>query len=725
MQQLTVAVAGNPNSGKTTLINAIAGTRLQVGNWPGVTIEKRDAVFDYKGRTIKLVDLPGTYSLSPYTEEEKIARDYLVNDSPDVIVDVIDSTNLERNLYLALQLIEMEIPLILALNIYDEVERSGEKIDIPAMEELLGIKVTKTVSTKKKGIEKLLDRVVELADDPASHKPKLLNYGETIEPALDLIENNVEHAFPTLAERYPSRWLSIKLLEKDSHVLEEANLSEEQAISLIDDSVQRLEEEYGDDPETVVANERYALSAGLTHAVLKRPMFKRAGLTKQVDQIVLNRILGVPIFLAAMWLVFKIAFDLSTPFVDWVDQLFTGPVSRYAETSLSFFGAREWMISLVTDGVIAGVGFVLTFVPVIGAIMFFLTLLEGSGYMARAAFVMDRAMHSMGLHGKSFIPMILGFGCNVPAIYATRTLDNPRDKVLTGLLIPLMSCSARLPVYVLFVGAFFAAHSGTVLWSLYVLGIAMAVLMGVIFKRTLFRGKPPLFIMELPPYRLPTINGLMIHTWEKVKHFIVKAGTIILAVSIIVWSLLNLPPGVDQTKDSYLAEVGGVAAPVFKPLGFGNWEAASSLITGISAKEVVVSTMGEIYVEPDNGRKSVDTPTIGEDLKEIGSSFLFAAKDSVVNVFSTLRITSITGDESEQRQGLKSKIQGSFSPLSAYAFMVFVLLYTPCVAALMSLRQEFGRWRWPGFSVAYQMTLAWSTAFVVYQGGTLLGIGGS
>ncbi len=725
MQPITVAVAGNPNSGKTTLVNAIAGTRLHVGNWPGVTVEKREALLEYQGRSIKLVDLPGTYSLSPYTEDEKIARDYLVNERPDVILDVIDSTNLERNLYLALQLLEIEIPVVLALNIYDELERADEKIDAAAVEEMLGAIAVPTVSTKKSGVGDLLKKVVEVAEDPSSHRPRQLFYGEVIETALRPIEENLTAGYPALENRYPPRWLAVKLLEKDKHVLEDIDLTNEEVNALTDEPILYLEEETEDDAETAIANERYSLASGLTREVLKSPLFRKTGITKKIDQIVLNRFLGIPIFFAAMWLVFKLAFDVSTPFVDWVDQLFTGPVSRWAESSLSFIGAREWMISLVTDGVIAGVGFVLTFVPVVGAIMFFLTLLEGSGYMARAAFVMDRAMHSMGLHGKSFIPMILGFGCNVPAIYATRTLDNPRDRVLTGLLIPLMSCSARLPVYILFVGAFFAARSGTVLWSLYVLGIGMAVLMGVIFKRTLFRGTPPIFIMELPPYRVPTIRSLIIHTWEKIKRFLIKAGTYILAVSIIVWSLLNLPPGVDQSKDSYLAEIGGVAAPVFKPLGFGNWEAASSLITGVSAKEVVVSTMGEIYVERDNGRKSENTPTFGEDLEEIGSSFLIAAKDSVVNVFSTFGITSITGDESEQRQGLKSKIQGAFSPLSAYAFMVFVLLYTPCAAALVSLKHEFGRWRWPLFSVAYQMILAWSTAFVVYQGGTLLAIGGS
>jgi ferrous iron transport protein B len=438
----------------------------------------------------------------------------------------------------------------------------------------------------------------------------------------------------------------------------------------------------------------------------------------------LNRFLGIPLFLAAMWFVFKLTFDVSKPFADWMNAATTGPFKRWAEALVGLVHAPAWTTSLVTDGVIAGVGSVLVFVPVIFAMMFFITFLEGSGYMARAAFVMDRAMHAIGLHGKSFIPMLLGFGCNVPAIYATRTLENPRDKALTALLVPLMSCGARLPVYVVFIGAFFPALAGMVLWSLYVMGIALAIVMGLIFKKTLFRGEAPMFIMELPPYRMPSFKSLMIHTWEKGKHFLIKAGTYILAVSILVWFLLNLPWGVENKKDSYLGQVGQVAAPVLKPLGFGNWEAASSLMAGVIAKEIVVGTMGEIYVKNAKEEKKEQQPSFTDDLKELGTSFAAAAGDSAKNVFSTVAITSLSAEQDEKRAGLKSVLQGVFTPLSAYAFITFVLLYMPCVVVAIAMRQEFGTWKWFGIAFVYQMALAWLAAFVIYQGGRLLGIGG-
>jgi ferrous iron transport protein B len=427
-----------------------------------------------------------------------------------------------------------------------------------------------------------------------------------------------------------------------------------------------------------------------------------------------------------MWIVFKLTFDVSKPFADWLNAMTSGPFKRWTEAVAGFIHAPAWTASLATDGLIAGVGFVLAFVPVIFAMMFFITFLEGSGYMARAAFVMDRAMHAIGLHGKSFIPMLLGFGCNVPAIYATRVLENPRDKALTALLIPLMSCGARLPVYVVFIGAFFTAYAGTVLWSLHVMGIALAVLMGLIFKRTLFKGESPMFIMELPTYRMPSFRSLMIHTWEKGKHFLIKAGTYILAVSILVWFLLNLPWGVENKKDSYLGKMGQVIAPVLEPIGFGNWEAASSLISGLIAKEIVVGTMSEIYVQKNEEKKKV--PTLTEDLKEMGTSFADAVRDSAANVFSSFGIMSLSSDESaekeEERTPLRQVIKKQFTPLTAFAFIAFVLLYMPCVVVAIAMKQEFGTWKWFGIAFAYQMALAWLVAFVIYQGGKLLGFGG-
>jgi ferrous iron transport protein B len=717
---VTIAVAGNPNAGKSTLINAIAGSRLHVGNWPGVTVERKEAAFDFQGRQVRLVDLPGTYSLSPYTQEEIIARDYLVTEKPDLILNVVDATNLERNLYLTIQLMELGIPVVMALNIYDEAEAKGYRIDVAAMERLLGVAVVPTAATSKRGLDELLQRALAVAEAPAGKEPQRLKYDGDVEAAAAAIEESLLLEHPALAKRYPLRWLTYKLMEGDERVAAEANLPDR---SLLEAPLRHLTTVHGEDMESFMADARYGLASGLTREVLRKPEIRKAELTERIDRIVLNRFLGIPIFLAAMWLVFKLTFDLSAPFGDWIDAMTNGPFKRWAAAILGGIGAPEWTVSLVNDGIIAGVGFVLVFVPVIFAMMFFITFLEGSGYMARAAFVMDRAMHAIGLHGKSFIPMLLGFGCNVPGIYATRTLENPRDKALTALLLPLMSCGARLPVYVVFTGVFFASSAGTVIWSLYVLGILLAIVMGVIFKRTLFRGEAPMFIMELPPYRMPSLHSLCLHTWEKGKHFLIKAGTYILAVSVFVWFLLNMPWGVEQKKDSWLGQAGQIAAPALAPLGFGTWEAASSLITGVIAKEIVVGTMGEIYA-PEAAAEEEPQPTLGEDLKEIAVSFGVAVKDSAVNVASTVVPTAFAIEEEEGTSPLKEAIRGSFTPLSAFAFMAFVLLYMPCAVVAIAMRQEFGSWKWFGVAFAYQTALAWGVALIIYQGGRLLGLGG-
>ncbi len=721
-QAITVAVAGNPNAGKSTLINAIAGSRLHVGNWPGVTVEKKEAQFEFEGRTIRLVDLPGTYSLSPYTQEEIIARDYLLREKPDLIINVVDATNLERNLYLTIQLLELEIPTVMALNMFDEAEAKGFRIDVQGIAEMLGIRVIPTVAVKQRGLKELLAAVLETAEHRPESQPRQLSYGEDIDAAIAHIGEALAGKHPDLATRYPLRWLACKLLEEDAEVTQEINLGPD---AVAGETLEHLRRAHDEDMEALFADARYGLANGLTREVLRRPEIRKEELTEKIDRIVLNRFLGIPIFLAAMWLMFKLTFDLSAPFGDWLDGVVAGPFMRWTAAGLGAIGAPDWTVSLAVDGVMAGVGFVLVFVPVIFSMMFFITFLEGSGYMARAAFVMDRAMHAIGLHGKSFIPMLLGFGCNVPGIYATRTLENPRDKALTALLIPLMSCGARLPVYVLFAGIFFGAAAGTVIWSLYLLGIALAIVMGLIFKRTLFKGETPMFIMELPPYRMPSFTSLCLHTWEKGKHFLIKAGTYILAVSIFVWFALNLPWGVESKRDSYLGKAGATIAPIFEPLGFGTWEAASSLLTGVIAKEIVVGTMGEIYVPGGQEESAEETvPTLGEDLREIVVSFGGAVRDAASNVVSTFGVTSLAAEDEEGESSLKEAVRGSFTPLSAYAFMAFVLLYMPCVVVGIAMRQEFGTWKWFGIAFAYQTALSWSTAMIIYQGGLLLGLGG-
>jgi ferrous iron transport protein B len=641
-----------------------------------------------------------------------------------VVVNVVDATNLERNLYLTVQLLELGLPVVIALNIYDEAQAKGYRIDVRGIEDRLGVPVVPTSATRGTGLQELLDRALSHADAAAGGRPQAahLRYGPDLEAAIEAVTADFAAAHPEEAAAYPRRWLALKLIEGDAHLAGETGID---AAPLLAGPLRHLRTVHGEDSEATVAEARHGVAAGLTREVLQKPAMPKEELTERIDRIVLNRFLGIPIFLAAMWLVFKLTFDLSAPFGDWIDATTGGPLKRWSAALLGGIGAPDWTVSLVNDGIISGVGFVLVFVPVIFAMMFFITFLEGSGYMARAAFVMDKAMHAMGLHGKSFIPMILGFGCNVPGIYATRTLDSMRDRVLTALLVPLMSCGARLPVYVLFVGVFFPGRAGTVIWSLYVVGMALAVVMGVIFKKTLFRGDAPSFIMELPPYRMPSLRSLGVHTWEKGKHFLFKAGTYILAVSVFVWFLLNLPWGVESKRDSYLGRAGQVVAPALAPLGFGTWEAASALITGVIAKEIVVGTMGEIYA-PEAAPSDEPVPTLGEDLKEIVVSLGAAGRYALLNVASNVTPSAFAVDMEAEKAPtpLKAAVGGAFTPLTAVSFMIFVLLYMPCVVVAIAMRQEFGGWKWFGVAFAYQTALAWGMALLVYQGGRLLGLGG-
>lgn len=721
MKEIKVAVAGNPNSGKSTLINAIAGTNLQVGNWPGVTVEKKTATIKFDDLTINLVDLPGTYSLSPYTQEEIIARDFLVKEKPDLIIDVVDSTNFERNLYLTIQLLELDIPVVIALNIYDEAKKKGYEIDIEKLEQLLGVKAIPTVATKKEGIKELLQVLKDFARGINPIVPKKLNYGD-VEESLKIVETALKINDPGLLNKYPSRWLVLKLLENDELVLKETRLKGDE--KFLKQAVSHFLKSHDEDMESIIADIRYGIAHGVTRDVLKKKEKKYTDFTEKIDRIVLNRYLGIPIFLIAMWFVFKLAFDFSAPFSDWLDSVISGPVTKWTTVLLNAAKSPEWFVSLATEGVIAGVGAVLVFIPVIAVMMFIITLLEGSGYMARVAFIMDRLMHSIGLHGKSFIPLILGFGCNVPSIYATRVLESERDRKLTAMLVPLMSCGARLPVYAIFIGAFFVENAATVFWSLYVLGIFMAILLGLVLKKTLFKGFAPVFIMELPPYRVPLLRDLLIHTWQKLRHFVIKAGTYIFAVSVIIWFMLNIPYGVEK-ENSALGRVGKTISPVFEPLGFGTWEASSSLLAGLIAKEVVVSTMAQIY-GTDNGQDDNSEGKEGakgflEDLKNVAISFFNAVVDAFQNLLAGFGIKSLQVEEEEEMTTLKSKLQGIFTPLSAYAFLAFVLLYWPCVVVGIAMKQEFGSWKIYGQVILIHSIMAWFVAFLIYQGGRLLG----
>jgi ferrous iron transport protein B len=525
--------------------------------------------------------------------------------------------------------------------------------------------------------------------------------------------------------RYPKRWLALKLLEADTDILDRVSKmpNGEQIIALAKQGADHVSSMLGEDFDLLTADRRYGYINGIVRQSLRRPLINRLTLTDRIDNIVTHKWLGLPVFFTVMYIVFRLVIDVSSPFLDWMDAIINGPIVNWLRFLLDLLSAPVWTRSLIVDGIVAGVGGVLVFVPGLLILYFFLALLEDSGYMSRAAFVMDRFMRVVGLHGKSFIPMILGFGCAVPAVYATRTIASRRDRVLTALLVPLMSCSARLPVYVVFGLAFFGARAGTVIWAMYALGIVVAMLAGMVFTRTIL--KPDVtsaFVLELPPYRAPAMKSVFIHMWENTREFVRKAGTIILYASIIMWLLLNLPWGVANQRNSYFGKFSGAISPVFAPLGFDNWETGGALITGFMAKEIVVSTMSQIYIG-DEKMQVVEETTLGEDLIGIGQGFVDATVSSGKILLSILPGVNLVDEETEREDtALSLALRDHFTPLSAVAVLVFVLLYVPCVATLGAIKQEFGTsWAWT--SGIYQTVVAWIAALLVYQGGRLLGLG--
>ncbi|MEA3336795.1 MAG: ferrous iron transport protein B [Chloroflexota bacterium] len=714
--QPIVALAGNPNAGKSTVFNALTGARQHVGNWPGKTVDIKTGTARWNGTQVTLVDLPGTYSLSAHSLEEVIARDFILEERPDVSVIVADATNLERNLYLAVQILELGVPAALALNMMDLAEAEGTHIDVPLLRELLGIPVVPTVGTRRKGLEDLLRQAIT----EATAHPDVVNYGYELEEEIAKLEPRVMALLHPDAPRYTT----VKLLEGDKLVAQALGDSPE-AEQLRQDAraaANHVQTVYGDDVELLVADKRYGFVHGLAYQVVKRSRGQQHTVTDRIDDVVAHRIFGLPIFFMLMAMVFGLTAQASAPFVDWIDSAVNGTLANWVHVLLTNLNAPAWVISMSIDGIIAGVGGVMVFLPVLLFLYFCLAILEDSGYMARAAFVMDRLMHMLGLHGKSFIPLIVGFGCNVPGILATRTLDNRRDRIMTGLLVPLMSCAARLPIYVIFAAAFFPGRAGTVIFILYLLGIGLAVISGLIFRRTLFADTADsLFVLELPPYRLPTARGLVTHMWRHSEEFVIKAGTVILIASIIVWALLNLPIGVQNTEDSLFGRMAGAVAPVFEPLGFGNWQATGSLATGLVAKEVVISSMSVIYLggqaaaEPE----PVDVVT---DIRDIVVGFVQAIGDSIRIIVSMIPGINLVSDAAAQSStGLSLALRQHFTPLSAAAFLVFVLLYAPCIATISAQKQEFG-WRWAIFSLVYLTLLAWVAGFLVYQvGGWVVG----
>jgi ferrous iron transport protein B len=638
MQKMIIAIVGNPNSGKTTLFNRLTGANHYVGNWAGVTVEKKEGFLTHKGVRLEIVDLPGKYSLSTFSLEEKIARDYILNEKPDVIINVVSATNLERNLYLSLQLLEMKLPVILAVNMIDELEKHGLAIDFEALAQQLKIPVVPISAAHDQGIDTLLDVAVKYTE-PIEHLD--VTYSEIVEEAITSIGSD-------------DRWKAVKFLEDDRELK-----GDFPGVSY--------------DLEEVVIQDRYIFINRVLEDVLHQKR-KYESVTDKIDAVVLNKFLGLPIFALVMGLIFYMTFSIGGIFVNYLDFFFSTIVSGFFSNLFVSIGVSTWLHNLVTDGIIGGVGGVLTFLPNIAILFLFISLLEDSGYMGRAAYLMDKWMQRVGLNGKFFIPMLLGFGCNVPAIMSTRTLEDPRDRLIAILINPFMSCIARFPVYVLFTSVFFKGYEALVMFSLYMLGIAVAVIVAYIFRKTIFKGSDTHLILEIPDYRLPQLRNLMMHVWERVKDYIVKAGTVIFAASVILWGLLNYNfSGSAEIVNSFGAYIGKAIAPIFSLAGFGNWQSALSLLSGVFAKEIVVSNTAIIYGLGD-----------AASLSQIGGA-----------------------------------LEVNFTALSAYAFLVFILLYTPCVAVIGVIKRETNSWKWTFFSVGYQFTIALTLSTLIYQVGSL------
>ena len=672
MSKLIVGLAGNPNVGKTTVFNRLTGMRQHVGNWPGKTVERAEGQFEHNGYEYDLIDLPGNYALSAHSIEEIVSRDFIVDDDSDVIVNVVDAANLERNLYLTVQMMELGANLVLALNMNDFAKKKDHIINIDLMSELLGIPVIDINAKNGDGIEELLTTVERQAANPIDSSLKL-SYGNELKGHLAEIQEMIEKDDDL--RDVPSIWTATKLLEKDSIVIQKVQKSKHQSeIFKESDKVSKhLYDVFKESPEEVVANARYAFIDGLMAEAVDRPAVEKETISDKIDKIVTNRILAIPIFFILMFLMFEAVYLISDPFEALIAQFFT----IIADFAAGYI-ANPYLQSFVCDAVIGGVGGVLTYLPIIVVIFLFLSILEDCGYLARAAFTLDIFMHKLvGLHGKAFIPMILGFGCGVPAIMATRTLENEEDRMLAMMLVPFMSCTARLPIYAVFIAAFFSEHNGIILLSMYVLGIIVALIVAAILKRTMFKGLSTPFVMELPSYKLPSVKGVILHTWEKVKGFLRKAGTVILVCSMILWALSIFPVGVQYASaDSYLGMIGNAIAPIFAPLGFGTWQAAVAIISGLAAKEVVVATFG-----------------------------------------------TISGMEEGDEGGMSNVLHDLFTPLSAYAFMAFTLLYVPCIGTIGAIKQETNGYRWALTMCAITIVTAYIVSFLIYNIGLLAGFG--
>ncbi len=729
---INVAFVGNPNSGKTTLFNFASGSKEHVGNYSGVTVDLKQAKFSQNGYTFNLTDLPGTYSLSAYSPEELYVRNFILNEIPDIIVNVVDASNLERNLYLTTQLIDMDVKVVCALNMYDELEKKGAQFDYEALGKMIGIPFVPTVGSKGKGIKELFDKVIEVYEDKSPIVRHIhINYGKGIEKSIHALQEVIKiDANKDFLNKISSRFLAIKLLEndKDAHLLIEKFANEKEIFELYKKQSSKLKQHLNEDPETLLTDARYGFIHGALKETYSEGKINRRRKTKLIDNVITHKYWGYPVFLFFMWLMFQATFSIGQYPMDWIDA-----GVQWLSSFISNSMPNGMLKDLLVDGIIGGVGSVIVFLPNILILFFFISLMEDTGYMARVAFIMDKIMHKVGLHGKSFIPLIMGFGCNVPAIMATRTLENRNDRILTILINPFMSCSARLPVYLIVIAAVFPDKAGWILFALYMTGIALAAFFGIIFKKVLFKSKEAPFVMELPPYRKPTLRTTTIHMWHKGEQYLKKMGGVILLASILIWALgyfpqttektaeyekeissiqqkiellqqnnpatreindlqnrldnLTLDKESDQHSNSYIGKIGRFIEPVMSPLGF-DWKMSVSILTGIAAKEVVVSTMGVLYHADKNADENSET-----------------LKTKLRNE----RFTS--GDK---------KGELIFTPLVSVSFLLFILIYFPCIAVVAAVKKETGHWKWAAFLVAYTTGLAWIVAFTVYQIGSLI-----
>ena len=689
---INVALVGNPNCGKTSLFNFASGAHERVGNYSGVTVDAKEGHAEFNGYRLNLVDLPGTYSLSAYSPEELYVRRQIVEQTPDVIINVIDASNIERNLYLTTQLIDMNLNVVGALNMFDEFEHRGDKLDYDVLGGLFGIPMIPTVFRTGRGVKELLQMVIDVYEGKAEKGRSAvrhvhLNHGKYIEKAIDEVKAEIQKD-EQIRYKYSTRYLAIKLLERDNEIETLVNTlpNGEQIINIRDAEAEYIQRETKEDSETAIMDAKYGIINGALQEAgceegKKTDTYQ---LTHVLDAIITNKYAGFPLFFLFLYIMFEVTFTIGQYPMDWIDAG-VGLLSDFVSTTMPDGPLK----AMIVDGAIAGVGAVIVFLPQILILYFFISFMEDSGYMARAAFIMDKLMHKMGLHGKSFIPLIMGFGCNVPAIMATRTIESRRSRLITILILPLMSCSARLPIYIMIVGTFFAVkYQSLIMIALYAIGIIMAVLMSRIFSRWLVSGDDTPFVMELPPYRFPTGKAIARHTWEKGKQYLKKMGGIILVASVIVWALGYFPhnDALDnqaQQEQSYIGRIGKAIEPVFRPQGF-DWKLDVSLIAGVGAKEIVASTMGVLYA---------DDETVADD----------------------------TVDNTQKYTVLRQKMEvDGITPLIAFSYLLFVLIYFPCIATIAAVKGETGSWKWAAFTAGYTTLLAWVVSAVCYQLGCLI-----